>query len=161
MTELPQNDNNTTENNQDISTNEVSQNTEAVSELDTNTMQTTNTAKSNQDELLAEEIAKRKARAQRFGISSQEDSAKKILRAEKIGPSADKSMIENHENKTNVQTLTNLSAATTITPAPASMPPSLPSILDDPVEAEKARKRAERFGTVKEDNAKKIKTSEM
>ena len=116
------------------------------------------------DAALAAELEKRKRRAERFGIPLAE-SAKALERARKFGVQATPAATDDakkaargkkfgnqvwtkNENAKNGEAK---KAAETKAPVPAAR-----KILEDPVEAEKAKKRAERFGGGNE--AKKVKS---
>jgi SAP domain-containing ribonucleoprotein len=104
------------------------------------------------DEALAAELEKRKRRAERFGIPLA-DSVKALERAKRFGTTEktlDESKREARGKRFGNQVWTkNVPSEETKAPAKAK-------VLDDPAEAEKARKRAERFGGGNE--AKKVKT---
>jgi len=122
------------------------------------------------DAALAAELEKRKRRAERFGIPLEE-SAKALERARKFGIQPNTATTENAKKaargkKFGNQVWTNngnakneetkkpvepKKAAETKAPAPAKK-----TVLEDPVEAEKAKKRLERFGGGNE--AKKVKS---
>jgi len=104
------------------------------------------------DEALAAELEKRKRRAERFGIPLA-DSVKALERAKRFGTTEttlDESKKQARGKRFGNQVWTK-NGTSQETKAPAK-----PEVLDDPVEAEKARKRAERFGGGNE--AKKVKT---
>jgi SAP domain-containing ribonucleoprotein len=103
---------------------------------------------------LAIELEKRKRRAERFGIPLEE-SAKSIERAKRFGtttPTTEESKKEARGKRFGNQVSSENKDAKKL--GEASTPK--PRVLDDPAEAEKARKRAERFGGGSD--AKKIKT---
>lgn len=114
------------------------------------------------DAALAEELEKRRRRAERFGIPLAE-SAKALERAKRFGARAtgtDEAKKAARGKKFGNQVWTNNGNAKNgeankpvekKTPAPPKK-----TIMDDPVEAEKAKKRAERFGGGNE--AKKVKS---
>ena len=106
------------------------------------------------DEALAAELEKRKRRAERFGIPVA-DSVKALERAKRFGATSatlDESKKQARGKKFGNQVWTkNGTSHENKAPAPAKS-----KILDDPAEAEKAKKRAERFGGGNE--AKKVKT---
>lgn len=106
------------------------------------------------DAALAAELEKRKRRAERFGIPLA-DSVKAVERAQRFGTAtatADESKKQARGKKFGNQVWTkNGTSQETKAPAPVKA-----KVLDDPVEAEKAKKRAERFGGGNE--AKKVKT---
>ena len=108
------------------------------------------TENSDAEAALAIELEKRKRRAERFGIPLA-DSAKAIERAKRFGgtaPATEQTKKEAHGKKFGNQVWSNNGEKST--------PTTVKKILDDPAEAEKARKRAERFGGGNE--AKKVKT---
>jgi len=108
------------------------------------------------DEALAAELEKRKRRAERFGIPLA-DNVKALERTQRFGTATatlDESKKQARGKKFGNQVWTkNETSQETKAPAPA---PAKAKVLDDPVEAEKAKKRAERFGGGNE--AKKVKT---
>jgi len=109
------------------------------------------TGKSDAEAALALEIEKRKRRAERFGIPLA-DSAKAIERAKRFGdttPGTEQAKKEARGKKVGNQVWTKIGKKSTADTA-------VKKILDDPEEAEKAKKRAERFGGGNE--AKKVKT---
>jgi SAP domain-containing ribonucleoprotein len=104
------------------------------------------------DEALAAELEKRKRRAERFGIPLA-DSVKALERAKRFGTTEttlDESKKEARGKRFGNQVWTKNG------PSQETKAPAKAKVLDDPVEAEKARKRAERFGGGNE--AKKVKT---
>jgi SAP domain-containing ribonucleoprotein len=108
---------------------------------------------------LALELEKRKKRAERFGIPVS-DAVKVVERAQRFGltkPVTDDSKKVARGKKFGNQTWKTDEKETSKPPPPVKKPTEpVKKILDDPVEAEKAKKRAERFGGGGE--AKKVKT---
>ena len=106
------------------------------------------------DAALAAELEKRKRRAERFGIPLAE-SVKAVERAARFGTptaTADEQKKQARGKKFGNQVWTKNGTSQEIkAPVPVKA-----KVLDDPVEAEKAKKRAERFGGGNE--AKKVKT---
>jgi SAP domain-containing ribonucleoprotein len=107
--------------------------------------------------LAAIEFEKRKKRAERFGIPLN-DNAKALERAQRFGvtPKAPKQQLGGGQRPKNNRG--GGQGAQTSKPGAAPAAPKAPKakVIDDPVEAEKARKRAERFGGGNE--PKKVKT---
>jgi SAP domain-containing ribonucleoprotein len=100
------------------------------------------------------EFEKRKKRAERFGIPLN-DNAKALERAQRFGvaPKAPKAQLGGAQRPKNNRG--GNQGVQTSKPAAATAAPKA-KVVDDPVEAEKARKRAERFGGGNE--PKKVKT---
>ncbi|KAL2312628.1 RNA binding protein [Schizosaccharomyces pombe] len=99
---------------------------------------------------VAKEQEKLIQRAKRFGIPVDDEQIKKAARAARFGiqqPLAS-SNNKNHNQSKNAQNRSNSRSKQRNKNAPPKSAPSKrkSNILDDPIEAEKARKRAERFG---------------
>ena len=106
------------------------------------------------DDVFAAELEKRKRRAERFGIPLGED-LKTLERAKRFGtnpPTTEGTKRRARDKKFGNQVW----AKNGQKGKPREQRPENAKVLDDPVEAEKARKRAERFGGASE--PKKIKT---
>ena len=117
---------------------------------DTTTKSLPATEKSDADTALAIELEKRKRRAERFGIPLV-DSAKVLERSKRFGdttPATEQTKKEAPGKKVGNQVWSKNGKKST--------PATVKKILDDPAEAERAKKRAERFGGGNE--AKKVKT---
>lgn len=118
--------------------------------VDTTAKSHPTTENSDADAALAIELEKRKRRAERFGIPLV-DSAKALARSKRFGdktPATAQTKKEAPGKKVANQVWSNNGEKST--------PTTVKKILDDPTEAEKAKKRAERFGGGNE--AKKVKT---
>jgi SAP domain-containing ribonucleoprotein len=111
------------------------------------------------EDALAIELEKRKRRAERFGIPLAE-SAKAIERVKRFGDptsTTEEAKKEARAKKFGNQVWAkNGKTGNTAQKKEEKATPVVNKVLDDPVEAEKARKRAERFGGGNE--AKKVKT---
>lgn len=114
----------------------------------TTTPQTTNTPQVSNDE----REAKLAARAARFGLSKDEEAMKKEARAARFGstqtagPHPEDQVLSAPKAR---KATTDKQTATKETKVPAASKPQdkrKVSVLDDPIEAEKARKRALKFG---------------
>ena len=103
---------------------------------------------------LAIELEKRKRRAERFGIPLA-DSAKAIERAKRFGENTTSTTEASKKEARGKKFGSQVWKKDGEKPAQATKP-ALKKVLDDPAEAEKAKKRAERFGGGNE--AKKVKT---
>ena len=104
------------------------------------------------DEVLAAELEKRKRRAERFGIPLA-DSVKAIERAKRFGTT--ETTLNESKKQARAKRFGN-QVWTKSGTSQESQAPAKAKVLEDPVEAEKARKRAERFGGGNE--VKKVKT---
>ena len=104
------------------------------------------------DEALAAELEKRKRRAERFGIPLA-DSVKALERAKRFGTT--ETTLDESKKQARGKRFGN-QVWTKNVPSEETKVPEKAKVLDDPAEAEKARKRAERFGGGNE--AKKVKT---
>ena len=104
------------------------------------------------DEALAAELEKRKRRAERFGIPLA-DSVKALERAKRFGTT--ETTLDESKKQARGKRFGN-QVWTKNVPSEEAKAPVKAKVLDDPAEAEKARKRAERFGGGNE--AKKVKT---
>jgi len=104
------------------------------------------------DEALAAELEKRKRRAERFGIPLA-DSVKALERAKRFGTT--ETTLDESKKQARGKRFGN-QVWTKNVPSEETKAPGKGKVLDDPAEAEKARKRAERFGGGNE--AKKVKT---
>ena len=117
------------------------------------------TSATDTDETLAIELEKRKRRAERFGIPLA-DSAKAIEREKRFGgptSTTEEAKKEARGKKFGNQVWAkNGKNGNTAPKKEEKAKPVVKKVLDDPAEAEKARKRAERFGGGNE--AKKVKT---
>ena len=100
------------------------------------------------------ELEKRKRRAERFGIPLA-DSAKAIERAKRFGENTTSTTEESKKEARGKKFKSQVWKKGGEKPAEATKP-AVKKVLDDPLEAEKAKKRAERFGGGNE--AKKVKT---
>ena len=108
------------------------------------------------DASLALELEKRKRRAERFGIPLG-DNAKALERAKRFGMTntTDESKNQARGRRFGSQ-VWNKNVQNGKSGGQTAAKPAVKRIVDDPAEAEKARKRAERFGGGNE--AKKVKT---
>ena len=104
------------------------------------------------DEALAAELEKRKRRAERFGIPLA-DSVKALERVKRFGTT--ETTLDESKKQARGKRFGN-QVWTKNVPSEETKAPAKAKVLDDPAEAEKARKRAERFGGGNE--AKKVKT---
>jgi SAP domain-containing ribonucleoprotein len=112
------------------------------------------TSTNDADDTLAIELEKRKRRAERFGIPLA-DSAKAIERAKRFGENTTSTTEESKKEARGKKFKSQVWKKGGEKPAEATKP-AVKKVLDDPLEAEKAKKRAERFGGGNE--AKKVKT---
>ena len=104
------------------------------------------------DDALAAELEKRKRRAERFGIPLA-DSVKSLERAKRFGTTT--AVLDESKKQARGKRFGNQVWTKNAT-APETKTAGKAKVLDDPVEADKAKKRTERFGGGNE--AKKVKT---
>jgi SAP domain-containing ribonucleoprotein len=111
------------------------------------------TSTTDADDALAIELEKRKRRAERFGIPLA-DSAKAIERTKRFGENTTSTTEESKKEARGKKFGSQVWKKDGEKPAQVTKP-AVKKVLDDPAEAEKAKKRAERFGGGNE--AKKVK----